>query len=78
MALDSALLGELSLMSCSADNGVANPGLANIPAETVPNIGDDGSPLLVGRDNRAAVARRGRITLAALYALQVFYSFFIM
>ncbi|KAJ5161199.1 hypothetical protein N7492_006591 [Penicillium capsulatum] len=61
-----------------ADNGVDNPGLANIPAETVPNIRDESSPLLAGRDNRAVVARRGRITLAALYAIQVFYSFFIM
>ncbi|KAJ5884880.1 Ctr copper transporter [Penicillium taxi] len=36
------------------------------------------SPLVVGRDNRAAVARKGKFTLAALYAIQVFYSFFIM
>ncbi|KAL4782060.1 Ctr copper transporter [Aspergillus varians] len=36
------------------------------------------SPLLVGSDNRRAVERRGKITMAALYAVQVFYSFFIM
>ncbi|OJJ60839.1 hypothetical protein ASPSYDRAFT_147151 [Aspergillus sydowii CBS 593.65] len=29
-------------------------------------------------DNRRAVERRGKITMAALYAVQVFYSFFIM
>ncbi|RJE19901.1 hypothetical protein PHISCL_07770 [Aspergillus sclerotialis] len=39
---------------------------------------DASSPLLVGRDNRLAVQRRGRIIMAALYAVQVFYSFFIM
>ncbi|KAL4953011.1 Ctr copper transporter family-domain-containing protein [Aspergillus filifer] len=36
------------------------------------------SRLLVGSDNRRAVERRGKITMAALYAVQVFYSFFIM
>ncbi|KAL5339221.1 Ctr copper transporter [Aspergillus crustosus] len=36
------------------------------------------SPLLVGSDNKRAVERRGQITMAALYAVQVFYSFFIM
>ncbi|KAL2867119.1 low-affinity Cu transporter [Aspergillus lucknowensis] len=36
------------------------------------------SPLLVGSDNLRAVERRGKITMAALYAVQVFYSFFIM
>lgn len=65
-------------MSCSADDGTAHPDLANIPAETAQNVNSDGSRLLVGRDRRSAVARRGRITLAALYAIQVFYSFFIM
>lgn len=39
---------------------------------------DASSPLLVGRENRIAVQRRGRIIMAALYAVQVFYSFFIM
>ncbi|KAK9592927.1 copper transpport protein [Aspergillus fumigatus] len=32
----------------------------------------------IGRDNRRAVEQRGKIILAALYAVQVFYSFFIM
>ncbi|KAL4923810.1 low-affinity Cu transporter [Aspergillus undulatus] len=31
-----------------------------------------------GSDNRRAVEQRGKITMAALYAVQVFYSFFIM
>ncbi|KAJ5475564.1 hypothetical protein N7539_007851 [Penicillium diatomitis] len=31
-----------------------------------------------GRDSRSALARRGKLVLAALYAVQVFYSFFIM
>ncbi|KAL4765610.1 low-affinity Cu transporter [Aspergillus foveolatus] len=41
----------------------------------VPNAS---SPLLVGSDNRRTVERRGKITMAALYGVQVFYSFFIM
>ncbi|BCS22392.1 low-affinity Cu transporter [Aspergillus puulaauensis] len=36
------------------------------------------SRLLVGSDNRRALERRGKITMAALYGVQVFYSFFIM
>ncbi|KAF4768830.1 hypothetical protein HAV15_008596 [Penicillium sp. str.  len=31
-----------------------------------------------GRDNRAALVRKGKLITAALYAIQVFYSFFIM
>ncbi|OKL58033.1 hypothetical protein UA08_06745 [Talaromyces atroroseus] len=34
--------------------------------------------LLVGRDSKQAVERRGRLIMATLYAVQVFYSFFIM
>jgi copper transporter 1 len=48
---------------------------ANVPSSQNPN---ESSPLVVGRDNRRAVEQRGKITLAALYAVQVFYSFFIM
>ncbi|GAB1213769.1 hypothetical protein ATERTT37_002922 [Aspergillus terreus] len=33
---------------------------------------------VTGRDNRRIVEQRGKIVLAALYAVQVFYSFFIM
>lgn len=61
-------------MSCSAGDGIPEPVTANVRDA----IHAEGSPLLVGRDNRAALARRGRIILAALYAIQVFYSFFIM
>lgn len=61
-------------MSCSAGDGIPEPITANVRD----TIHAEGSPLLVGRDNRAALARRGRIILAALYAIQVFYSFFIM
>lgn len=64
-------------MSCSAEDGIPNAPIANVPADGPP-IGGERSPLLAGRDNRAAIVRRGRITLAALYAIQVFYSFFIM
>ncbi|PTU17569.1 hypothetical protein P175DRAFT_0512289 [Aspergillus ochraceoroseus IBT 24754] len=41
-------------------------------------VPDTSSPLLVGSDNKRAIERRGKITMAALYAVQVFYSFFIM
>lgn len=69
------LLGRaLSLMPCSAVDGIPEPVTANFHDP----IHAEGSPLLVGQDNRAALARRGRITLAALYGAQVFYSFFIM
>lgn len=61
-------------MSCSAVDGIPEPVTANVHDA----IHSEGSPLLVGRDNRAALARRGRLTLASLYAIQVFYSFFIM
>lgn len=69
------LLGRtLSLISCSAGDGIPEPVTANIHD----SMNAEGSPLLVGRDNRAALARRGKLILAALYAVQVFYSFFIM
>ncbi|KAF7594496.1 hypothetical protein BBP40_009129 [Aspergillus hancockii] len=50
---------------------------ANIPSGHAPPC-DASSPLLVGRDNRRAVEQRGKLIMAALYAVQVFYSFFIM
>ena len=34
--------------------------------------------LVVGRDSKLAFERRGKIIMALLYAIQVFYSFFIM
>lgn len=66
-------------MSCSADDGIADPPIANVAAD-VPGlpVDNESSPLIVGRDNRAAVIRQGKVTMAALYAIQVFYSFFIM
>lgn len=38
----------------------------------------EASSLLVGWDSKRAAEQRGKIVLAALYAVQVFYSFFIM
>ena len=34
--------------------------------------------LVVGRDSKISAERRGMLVKAALYAIQVFYSFFIM
>lgn len=62
----------------------SNSATANIPSLPVSSgdsqhlVRDSSSPLLVGRDTRRAVAQRGKVILAALYAVQVFYSFFIM
>ncbi|KAL1991598.1 hypothetical protein VTN49DRAFT_4906 [Thermomyces lanuginosus] len=36
------------------------------------------SPVHVGRDSKIELERRGKIILALLYAVQVFYSFFLM
>lgn len=74
----SGFLVQALIFLCFADNGIPQPATADLPAESYQPVTGEGSPLLVGRDNRAAVARRGRFTLAALYAIQVFYSFFIM
>jgi copper transporter 1 len=66
-------------MSClSADNEIANPIIATGLADAIHHTHNESSPLLVGRDNRAALARKGKVTMAAFYAIQVFYSFFIM
>lgn len=70
--------GSSSHFSSSADNSIPRPVTADLPTDAFHPVAGEGSPLLVGRDNRAAVARRGKFTLAALYAIQVFYSFFIM
>ncbi|THC97999.1 hypothetical protein EYZ11_002501 [Aspergillus tanneri] len=42
------------------------------------HLPDSGLPLLVGSDNRRKLEQRGKIIMATLYAVQVFYSFFIM
>ncbi|RAH66505.1 low-affinity Cu transporter [Aspergillus aculeatinus CBS 121060] len=47
------------------------------PSQTLP-VPNGGSQLVVGRDSRKSVEQRGKITMASLYAVQVFYSFFIM
>ncbi|KAL1985289.1 hypothetical protein VTN96DRAFT_8088 [Rasamsonia emersonii] len=39
---------------------------------------NEASSLLVGRDSKRALERRGKLIMALLYAIQVFYSFFIM
>ncbi|KAJ5124387.1 uncharacterized protein N7515_008212 [Penicillium bovifimosum] len=62
----------------TGDNEIADPILPNGLVDGSHHTDNQGSPLLVGRENRAALARKGKITLAALYAIQVFYSFFIM
>ncbi|KAJ5455269.1 hypothetical protein N7475_010390 [Penicillium sp. IBT 31633x] len=62
----------------TGDNEIADPTLANGLAGAIHHTHNEGSPLLVGRDNRRALARKGKLILAALYAIQVFYSFFIM
>lgn len=72
-----ALILERALIDVSAEDGVSGQSIANV-SEGIRPVSGERSPLLAGRDNRAAVARQGRITLAALYAIQVFYSFFIM
>ncbi|CAI7657008.1 unnamed protein product [Penicillium manginii] len=50
----------------SSDNGIPRPVTADLPTDAFQPVAGEGSPLLVGRDNRAAVARRGKLTLAAL------------
>ncbi|KAB8229231.1 low-affinity Cu transporter [Aspergillus alliaceus] len=50
----------------------------NVHPSHAPHSYDESSPLLVGRDNRRVVEQRGKLIMAALYAVQVFYSFFIM
>ncbi|KAJ5714856.1 uncharacterized protein N7483_012037 [Penicillium malachiteum] len=72
-------LNAFTAVSSTGDDGIADPSIANVTAD-LPGlpINNESSPLIVGRDNRAAVIRKGKITMAALYAIQVFYSFFIM
>jgi len=43
-----------------------------------PQPNESSSLLVVGRDSKAAAERKGTIIKGLLYALQVFYSFFIM
>ncbi|KAH8426735.1 low-affinity Cu transporter [Aspergillus melleus] len=48
------------------------------PYRPATHLPDASSPLLVGSDNRRRLEQRGKIIMALLYAVQVFYSFFIM
>jgi solute carrier family 31 (copper transporter), member 1 len=41
-------------------------------------VNESSSSLLVGTDSKKAAQRNGTLVKAALYAVQVFYSFFIM
>ncbi|KAJ5970963.1 uncharacterized protein N7479_000881 [Penicillium vulpinum] len=68
----------LSLPATTGDAEIADPIIANGLADTIHNTRNEGSPLLVGRDNRGTLVRKGKLIMAALYAIQVFYSFFIM
>ncbi|OJJ48554.1 hypothetical protein ASPZODRAFT_62843 [Penicilliopsis zonata CBS 506.65] len=61
-----------------AETGDQLPATASFTAGPNQTILDASSPLLVGRDNQKAVEQKGKIVMAALYAVQVFYSFFIM
>ncbi|KAJ5769375.1 hypothetical protein N7520_003934 [Penicillium odoratum] len=71
-------LNAFTAVTSTGDGGITDSSFA-VPENTgLPINNDERSPLLVGRDNQAAVVRRGKITLATLYAIQVFYSFFIM
>ncbi|KAE8382788.1 Ctr copper transporter family-domain-containing protein [Aspergillus bertholletiae] len=60
------------------NENVGESASAIAPSSYAPHPCDESSPLLIGRDNRRVVEQRGKIILAALYAVQVFYSFFIM
>ncbi|KAJ6114555.1 hypothetical protein N7486_000333 [Penicillium sp. IBT 16267x] len=73
-------LNAFTAVSSTGDGGITDPSLANVVSENagLPINNDERSRLLVGRDNRAAIVRQGKLTMAALYAIQVFYSFFIM
>ncbi|KXG45830.1 Ctr copper transporter [Penicillium griseofulvum] len=62
----------------TSDAEIADPIIANGLTDAIHHTHNESSSLLVGRDNRGALARKGKLTMAALYAIQVFYSFFIM
>ncbi|EXJ90630.1 hypothetical protein A1O1_03733 [Capronia coronata CBS 617.96] len=60
--------------SQSARMAAYSTGASSEPAQ----LNESSSSLVVGRDSKAAAERQGTIIRAALYAVQVFYSFFIM
>ncbi|KAB8220532.1 Ctr copper transporter family-domain-containing protein [Aspergillus novoparasiticus] len=65
-----------SVLGGNENVGESAPAIA--PSSHAPHSCDESSPLLVGRDNRRVVEQRGKLIMATLYAVQVFYSFFIM
>ncbi|CDM32234.1 hypothetical protein DTO013E5_3559 [Penicillium roqueforti] len=68
----------LGTSATTGDAEIADPIIANGLADATNHTHHESSPLLVGSENRAALARKGKLIMAALYAIQVFYSFFIM
>jgi hypothetical protein len=44
----------------------------------LPGVNESSSLLVAGNDSKAAAERKGTVVKAALYSVQVFYSFFIM
>ncbi|KAI9374768.1 Ctr copper transporter [Aspergillus egyptiacus] len=68
-------LGAFSTSTLGSNNEIADEA---VPRDDQTQVPGTSSPLLVGSDNRRTIERRGKITIAALYAVQVFYSFFIM
>ncbi|KAJ5917825.1 hypothetical protein N7454_010200 [Penicillium verhagenii] len=73
-------LNAFTAVSSTGDGGITDPSFTNVVSgsASLPIHNNERSPLLVGRDNQAAIVRQGKLTMAALYAIQVFYSFFIM
>jgi len=58
------------------ESASAAPAATDAPINDVSRRNETSSQLIVGRDGKKALERKGRVTLAALYAVQVFYSFF--
>jgi len=79
-----AYMGPVAVDDEIADESATTPRSAAAPAAINASVNDvcrrneTSSQLIVGRDGKRALERKGKIILAALYAIQVFYSFFIM
>jgi copper transporter 1 len=69
--------GEIADESATTPRSAA-PAAIDAPINDVSRRNETSSQLIVGRDGKKALERKGRVILAALYAVQVFYSFFIM
>ncbi|KAL1963372.1 hypothetical protein VTN77DRAFT_8388 [Rasamsonia byssochlamydoides] len=61
-----------------SSSAAAEPATGTAIGSVTGNDAHETSSLLVGRDSKRALERRGKLVMAALYAIQVFYSFFIM